>query len=503
MSYGIKIKSPVAPLSMTQRRNYCSSVDLRSSAMFEFQTFEIQGFLNSFSVRRFSSFQRRSSDPLKPRLYDFLTVQTAKPITGQHIVRWFPNNPPKPPPHFLGNFIRLYFEDKDDLWYGVVDHLKANRSKVTSTPEGFFMCPPTERAGTVAIILKEKNITPRVRLELDQQRSTKTDRFRGETRVVDHPSQVEDSIRFLLEDHPDEAILGMDLEWKPYIEPAPATIPSLLQLSTRTRAVLFRLLPLCGSSVEEFKAPTALPPPLVALLQNPKIRKVGVALDGDVYKMRHFFGVETLNTVDISNMPLTQRCQKKGLAWLSSAFLGFQPEKGPQMSNWEAEELSASQIHYAATDAHCSLEIYNQMERVQYKTWYERLKETEEVCISQSPQQIDFLHELHPTLLVDCVDHGVLLRGIKLNAGELYTKSSFALCVERAPPNYFSLHTSDQLDIYLITAGDGSGAHESSTWHNTPSPDGLGVSRWMVTLTEGHTEDVSNAIATMGGRSNC
>lgn len=48
----------------------------------------------------------------------------------------------------------------------------------------------------------------------------------------------------------------------------------------------------------------------------------------------------------------------KSVKKMTAIILGFRISKTQQLSNWEAEELSESQIRYAATDAWVCREMY-------------------------------------------------------------------------------------------------------------------------------------------------
>ncbi|MCP4714944.1 MAG: 3'-5' exonuclease domain-containing protein 2, partial [Deltaproteobacteria bacterium] len=51
-----------------------------------------------------------------------------------------------------------------------------------------------------------------------------------------------------------------------------------------------------------------------------------------------------------------------GLRGLAAVLFGFRISKGARVSNWARADLTETQIHYAATDAWISREIYLQLQ---------------------------------------------------------------------------------------------------------------------------------------------
>ncbi len=67
---------------------------------------------------------------------------------------------------------------------------------------------------------------------------------------------------------------------------------------------------------------------------------------------------EATNFVDLSDMATDRRVSSNGLRALTAYLLKFRISKRAKVSNWAKEQLSDSQIAYAATDAWVSREIY-------------------------------------------------------------------------------------------------------------------------------------------------
>ena len=112
-----------------------------------------------------------------------------------------------------------------------------------------------------------------------------------------------------------QTVIGFDTETKPsFTSNSPRHHVALLQLSGRDKAYVFRLN-LMG-----------LPAPLVSVLSDSSITKVGAAVKDDV----------------------------RGLMY----YRKFTPSKTQQLSNWEAPQLSGAQLKYAAIDAWVCREMY-------------------------------------------------------------------------------------------------------------------------------------------------
>ncbi len=166
---------------------------------------------------------------------------------------------------------------------------------------------------------------------------------------------VDDAAAFdkAMEEIRGERILGFDTETRPSHRAGENHPVSILQLSSRKKAWVFRLSRFEDRLGEIF-----------AVLENPEIKKVGVGMAGDIKglgKLRQFkdAGFEHIEKL-VDKMPL----KYTGLRNLTAIFMGRRLSKSAQMSNWAAEELTRKQIEYAATDAWISLKLYEEIKRV-------------------------------------------------------------------------------------------------------------------------------------------
>ena len=144
----------------------------------------------------------------------------------------------------------------------------------------------------------------------------------------------------------DERILGFDTETRPSFRPGEQHPVSLLQLAGEEHVFLFQLahLPDLG--------------PLVPILESPRIRKVGVAIQQDANQLRKHHPYTPRGFAEIGELARGLGVMNTGLRPLSAMFLGFRVAKGAKTTNWANPTLSDGQIVYAATDAWVSRLLY-------------------------------------------------------------------------------------------------------------------------------------------------
>ena len=141
-----------------------------------------------------------------------------------------------------------------------------------------------------------------------------------------------------------QKVIGFDTETRPVFSPGQHHNPvALLQLSGPGHAYLFRVgmrKLLCG------------------LMSNPHIVKVGAAVHDDVRGLQHYRKFDAKGFVDLQKIAYEWGIRDKSVKKLAANILGVRISKSQQLSNWEAEELSAGQQMYAATDAWVCREMY-------------------------------------------------------------------------------------------------------------------------------------------------
>ncbi len=144
-----------------------------------------------------------------------------------------------------------------------------------------------------------------------------------------------------------QTVIGFDTETKPsFTSNSPRHHVALLQLSGRDKAYVFRLN-LIG-----------LPAPLVSVLSDGTITKVGAAVKDDVRGLMYYRKFTPRSFVDLQSMVAEYGIQDKSVRKMSAIILGRKVSKTQQLSNWEAPQLSGAQLKYAAIDAWVCREMY-------------------------------------------------------------------------------------------------------------------------------------------------
>lgn len=166
--------------------------------------------------------------------------------------------------------------------------------------------------------------------------------FRGPICVVDREEQIEAACRDLAT----QAVIGFDTETRPSFRAGVSFKVSLLQLATRERCYLFRLnrIPLAK--------------PILKLLENPAIRKIGADVAGDLRALRQLRHFRDGGFVDLQQIAPRWGIEEKSLRKLAALTLGKRVSKAQRLSNWESATLTDKQQLYAATDAWACICIY-------------------------------------------------------------------------------------------------------------------------------------------------
>ena len=166
--------------------------------------------------------------------------------------------------------------------------------------------------------------------------------FDGKIHLITESEDVSEAVKILQQ----SSILGFDTETRPTFKKGDQHSVSLLQLSTREEAFLFRLNYL------------GFPEELVSLLADPDILKVGVAILDDIRALRKLRKFNAQGFVELSNIGSELGIVTCGLRNLAAIFFGVRISKKEQLTNWERPDLNPSQCLYAATDAWICLKMF-------------------------------------------------------------------------------------------------------------------------------------------------
>ena len=173
--------------------------------------------------------------------------------------------------------------------------------------------------------------------------------FPGEIFVVQTPWEAERAVSYLKQ----FSLLGIDTETRPSFVRGHLHKVALLQVATEERCYLFRLNQM------------GLTLPVVMLLENPNIVKVGLSLRDDFMMLHQRAPFEPRSVIELQEYVRPFGIQDKSLQKIYGILFGEKISKSQRLSNWEAVRLSQGQQQYAATDAWACLNIYKLLHELQ------------------------------------------------------------------------------------------------------------------------------------------
>ncbi|MDR0333219.1 MAG: 3'-5' exonuclease domain-containing protein 2 [Dysgonamonadaceae bacterium] len=169
--------------------------------------------------------------------------------------------------------------------------------------------------------------------------------FDGNIVVIDHGREVAKAVDYLSA----QSIIGFDTETRPTFTSGKSNKVALLQLSTEDTCFLFRLN-LIG-----------YPDALKDIICNSSVKKIGLSLRDDFAAMRKRTGLTPENFIDLQVFADKFGIDDNSLQRIYAIIFGKKISKTQRLSNWEAPQLSYSQLTYAALDAWACLRIYNHL----------------------------------------------------------------------------------------------------------------------------------------------
>ncbi len=144
-----------------------------------------------------------------------------------------------------------------------------------------------------------------------------------------------------------QQLVGFDSESRPSFKKGEHNRLSLIQLACEHACYLIRL--------KSRKIPKAIE----ALFGNPEVMKVGLSSQDDFRQMKHYSRTfNPKNVVELQSYVKAFGIEDLSLQKIYAIVFGLRISKAQQLSNWEAEELSDAQQHYAALDAWACRQIY-------------------------------------------------------------------------------------------------------------------------------------------------
>lgn len=148
-------------------------------------------------------------------------------------------------------------------------------------------------------------------------------------------------------------ILGIDTETRPTFRRGETHKVSLLQIADEHICFLFRLNEI------------GFPQPLVDLLADKEVLKVGLSLHDDFMMLRkrdEQFNPQ--NYIDLQDFVKEMGIEDMSLQKLYANVFCKRISKAARLSNWEADVLSESQKLYAATDAITCIQLYKELKEL-------------------------------------------------------------------------------------------------------------------------------------------
>ena len=179
----------------------------------------------------------------------------------------------------------------------------------------------------------------------DEIKNYSIEKFTGKIHVIDKENSVLAAYSFLKK----QKILGFDTESKPTFKKGVSSHVSLIQFSTNDQAFLFRINKI-GFNEK-----------LIDIISDKKIKKIGIAIFDDIKALQKIKCFESNSIIDLNQLALNLGFESIGAVKLSILILGFAISKSVRLSNWERENLSISQLEYAATDAWICNMIYKKL----------------------------------------------------------------------------------------------------------------------------------------------
>ncbi|XP_042637133.1 Werner syndrome ATP-dependent helicase [Orycteropus afer afer] len=185
----------------------------------------------------------------------------------------------------------------------------------------------------------------------------------------------------------DGDVIGFDMEWPPVYNKGKLGRVALIQLCvSESKCYLFHI-----SSMSVF------PQGLKMLLENEAIKKAGIGIEGDQWKLLRDFDIKLKSFVeltDVANEKLkcTETWSLNGLVkhLLSKQLL---KDKSIRCSNWSNFPLTEDQKLYAATDAYAGLIIFQKLENLGDDVQMFTLNKEEKILPSDVKKQLSSISE--------------------------------------------------------------------------------------------------------------
>lgn len=179
--------------------------------------------------------------------------------------------------------------------------------------------------------------------------------FPGKIVLIDKAEDTEEAVNFLLS----QPILGVDTETRPSFSKGRGFQVSLLQVSTHDVCFLFRL------------HLTGITPAIIRFLEDKTVPKVGLSWHDDLLQLHKRAEFKAGYFIELQDEAKKFGLQDMSLQKLYANLFHQKISKAQRLSNWEANDLKESQALYAATDAWCCINLYEEFQRLSATGDYE------------------------------------------------------------------------------------------------------------------------------------
>ena len=191
---------------------------------------------------------------------------------------------------------------------------------------------------TIAITKEELSKLPRV------------DYF-GQIKIIETEAEMHKAIEVLRT----QKLIGFDTESRPRFKKGLVTHVSLIQLATENICFLFRICKL--KNIE----------PLKEIFESADILKIGLSIHDDFHILSNDYKLSPKGFIDLQKIVPKHNFSNTSLQKIYAILFDERISKSQQLSNWEAEFLTAAQQKYAAIDAWACIQIYKEINRPEFK----------------------------------------------------------------------------------------------------------------------------------------
>lgn len=170
-------------------------------------------------------------------------------------------------------------------------------------------------------------------------------KFPGKVILVDSAAKSRSALMYL--NRIDQ--VGFDTETRPSFQKFRHYNVSLAQISAGEECFLFRLKHI--GSLDSF----------MRFLENPAVQKIGLSLKDDFHSLAKLAEFNPQGFVELQSFVKNYKIADNSLQKIYAIIFNERISKGQRLTNWEAQELTDSQQHYAAIDAWACQRIYNHL----------------------------------------------------------------------------------------------------------------------------------------------